>query len=169
MSKTDKASKLSLKGLLFDSIENDEEFAITLIDNSQRFKLSFSEANDENETPLIFACYHSNAIAKAILGQGTLQDIAINARNNRGCTAFILACKSDRVSDSDLTSIVAKMLEIAQEIELDLNTKDNEGKTGFIRACEEKNPEIVNLLVDKAEDLNIDLQAKDGDGMTAFM
>ena len=60
------------------------------------------------------------------------------------------------------------MLEIAEEVELDLNTKDEDDKTGFIRACEEKHPEVVDLLFAKAEDLNIDLQAKDDSGRSGF-
>ena len=67
-----------------------------------------------------------------------------------------------------MTDIVEKMLEIAEEVELDLNTKDEDDKTGFIRACEEKHPEVVDLLFAKAEDLNIDLLAKDKDDKSGF-
>ena len=72
-----------------------------------------------------------------------------------------MACKSE----SRLTAIVAKMLEVAQEIELDLNAKDDDKeRTGFIWACEGnsgRSLEVIDLIVAKAEDLNIDLKAKD--------
>ena len=72
-----------------------------------------------------------------------------------------MACKSE----SRLTAIVAKMLEVAQEIELDLNAKDDDKeRTAFIWACEGnsgRSLEVIDLIVAKAEDLNIDLKAKD--------
>ena len=72
-----------------------------------------------------------------------------------------MACKSESRS----TAIVAKMLEVAQEIELDLNAKDDDKeRTAFIWACEGntgRSLEVIDLIVAKAEDLNIDLKAKD--------
>ena len=109
---------------LFNAIERDEEMAIAMIDSSQRLNLSLSERNERNRTPLNLACRSFRPkIAKAIMCQAKVQDIAINYN-----TAFINAC------DNGLTLIVAMMLEMAQELKIDLNAKTDSGKKTDARA-----------------------------------
>ena len=86
----------------------------------------------------------------------------INAKGANGMNAFIIAC------EKGLTAIVAKMLEMAQEVEIDLNAQDALGRTGFIWACFNKQSEVIDILVTKAEDLNIYLQAKDENGKSGI-
>ena len=143
---------------LFNAIERDEEMAIAMIDSSQRLNLSLSERNERNRTPLNLACRSFRPkIAKAIMCQAKVQDIAINYN-----TAFINAC------DNGLTLIVAMMLEMAQELKIDLNAKDQWKRTGFILACEYKRSEVIDLIMAKAESLQIDLQCKDEDDKSGF-
>ena len=62
--------------------------------------------------------------------QAKAQDIAINAKYSiYDKTAFIWACLNG------WTAIVAMMLEMAQEVNIDLNAKNYSEKTGFIYAC----------------------------------
>ena len=143
---------------LFNAIERDEEMAIAMIDSSQRLNLSLSERNERNRTPLNLACRSFRPkIAKAIMCQAKVQDIAINYN-----TAFINAC------DNGLTLIVAMMLEMAQELKIDLNAKDDLKRTGFICACKFKHSEIIDLIMAKADSLQIDLQCKDEDDKSGF-
>ena len=114
---------------LFNAIERDEEMAIAMIDSSQRLNLSLSERNERNRTPLNLACRSFRPkIAKAIMCQAKVQDIAINAKDNLGQTAFIQACANG------LMDIVAMMLEMAQELKIDLNAKTDSGKKTDARA-----------------------------------
>merc|ERR1712062_763962 len=193
---TDKALELKqefdldLKLALFDAIKEDEEAAIALIENSQRLTLSLSEKNEKNDTPLFLACLLKKPnIVKAILCQAKVQDIAINAKNKYGETAFINAhsevinlimAKAAAIVIDDgrtafiyacengLTDIVAIMLEMAQEVKIDLNAKSNRKYTGFIWACEKKHSEVINLIMAKAESLQIDLHCKDDFGESGF-
>ena len=164
---TDKALELKqefdldLKVALFDAIVEDEEFAIAMIDNSQRLALSLSETNGDKKTPLILAL-NKPKIVKAILCQAKFQDIAINERDGEGCTAFIQACING------WTATVAIMLEMAQEVKIDLNAKDYMKRTGFIWACRYKHSEVINLIMAKAESLQIDLHCKDVNGKSGF-
>ena len=152
---------LDLKHALFDAIRDDEEFAMSLIDASDRIDLPLSEANEDNQTPLLLACgLEKPKVALAILKKGKSHDIAINTKDGYGRTPFLWACKNG------WTTIVAKMLEEASDFELDLNTKDNCEMTGFILACKEKRSEVVDILMAEAED--IDLQAKDVNDKSGF-
>ena len=149
---------------VFHAIREDEEFAIAMIDNCQRLTLSLSETNEDKNTPLIRACQcEKPKIAKAILCQAKVQDIAINAKSMQGgFTAFNYACYWG------LTDVVAIMLEMAQEVKIDLNARDNLKRSGFILACRNKHSEVINLIMAKAESLQIDLHCKDDDGKSGF-
>ena len=154
---------LDLKLALFDAIEEDEEAAIAIIENSQRLTLSLTETNEDKETPLQLAFKLGKPnIVKAILCQAKVQDIAINATYVYGRTAFISACIRG------YTAIVAIMLEMAQEVKIDLNARDNLKRTGFICACYFKHSEVINLIMAKAESLQIDLHCKDKKGKSGF-
>ena len=156
---------MSFRIALFIAIDEDDEMAIALIDNCQRLTLSLSKVMESSEmTPLIYACLLKRQwIVKAILRQSKAKDIAINAKDKDGRTAFIWACYQG------LTAVVAMMLEMAQEVKIDLNAKDDIFKmTGFICACEKKHSEVINLIMAKAESLQIDLHWKDEDGKSGF-
>merc|ERR1712062_774706 len=154
---------MSFKFALFHAIKEDEETAIALIDNNQRLTLSLSKTNEVKDTPLISACYLNKPnIVKAILCQAKVQEIAINEKDVRGCTAFIYACFNG------WTAIVAMMLDMAQEVKIDLNAKTAYKQTGFILACENKHSEVINLIMAKAESLQIYLHCKDYQGKSGF-
>merc|ERR1712029_1267478 len=102
---------LHLKLALFHAIKENEKAAIEMIENSQSLNLSLSETDEDNWTPLRYACYLKKPkIVKAILCQAKVQDIAINAKDDYACTTFIWACVNG------WTDIVAMMLEMAQEV-----------------------------------------------------
>ena len=154
---------MSFKFALFHAIEENEEAAIAMIENSQQLALSLSETNEKEQTPLILACaLKKPKIVKAILCQAKVQDISINLRDMYDNTAFISACKYG------LTDIVAIMLEIAQEVKIDLNARNNLKRTGFIYACISKHSEVINLIMAKAESLQIDLHCKDDEGKSGY-
>ena len=149
---------LDLKLVLFHAIKDDEEFAMTLIDGSKDLKIPLSEANEDNQTPLLWACFMEKPkIVEAILKELVNQDIdiSIKEQDGYGRTPFLLACKNG------WTTVVTEMLKKKRTFELDFNKKDKWEMTGFILACKEKRSEVVKILVAKAEDLKIDLQAKD--------
>ena len=153
----------NLNVALFFAIEVNEDIAIAIITNCQRLQISMSETNEDHRTPLILACgLKKPKIAKAILSQANVQDIAINARCLNGRTAFIIAC------EKGLTDIVSMMLDMAQEIKIDLNAKDFREMTGFICACRYKHSEVIGLIAANAESLQIDLNSKDYDGKSGF-
>ena len=66
--------------------------------------------------------------------------IQLNAKDNKGQTAFHLACKRGK------TSIVKIMIENSDSIGLDLRLRDNDGKTGFQLAQEYQQTDIINLI-----------------------
>ena len=153
----------NLNVALFFAIEVNEEIAIAMISNCKRLRLSMSETNEDNRTPLILACgLKKPKISKAILCQAKAQDIAINAKDVNGRTAFICAC------EKGLADIVAMMLKMAQEVKIDLNAKDYREMTGFIYACRYKHSEVIGLIMANAESLQIDLNSKDCDGKSGF-
>ena len=45
---------LDLKLVLFDAIKDDEEFAMTLIEEHESLGLPLGEVNEDNQTPLMF-------------------------------------------------------------------------------------------------------------------
>ena len=165
---TDKALELKqefnldLELALFDAIEEDEEAAIAMIENSQILTLSLTETNEDKMTPLLLACkLNKPKIVKATLCQAKSQDVAINARDD-GDTAFTWAC------GAGWTAVVAMMLEMAQEVKIDLNAKMIFEMTGFNVACYFKHSEVINLIMAKAESLQIDLHCKDQWGKSGF-
>ena len=109
---------LDLKKALFDAIVNDEELAMALIDASKSLNLPLSGRDEYDVALLMKAC----ACKKPEIAEAKAQDIAINARTEYGNTAFVIAC------NAGLTTIVVKMLEMAQEFKLELNTKELEYK-----------------------------------------
>ena len=156
---------LDLKIVLFIAIKDDEEFAISLIDGSKDLKILLSEANEDNQTPLLWACFMEKPkIVEAILKELVNQDIdiSIKEQDGYGRTPFLLACKNG------WTTIVTEMVEKKRTFKFDVNAKDKRGITGFILACKEKQIRVINLLMAKAEDLKIDLQAKDCYGRSGF-
>ena len=158
---------LDLKLALFDAIRDDEEFAMSLIDASDRIDLPLSEANEDNQTPLLLACgLEKPKVALAILKKGKSHDIAINTKDGYGRTPLLWACKNG------WTDSLAKIYEVCDgaDVELDLNTKDKGDMTGFILACKEKHSLLITGLIGLSldEDINIDLQAKDCYGRSGF-
>ena len=153
---------LDLKSVLFEAIGNDEELAMALIGASKRFNLPLNEANEYNQTPLLWACgWEKPDIAKAILKKYYDQDITINEQDEYGWTPFLWACKNG------WTTIVAEMVEKKETFELDLNAKDKRVMSGFILACKEKRSEVIHVLM-ADDDNDIDLQAKDCYGRSGF-
>ena len=158
---------LDLKLALFDAIRDDEEFAMSLIDASDRIDLPLNEANEDNQTPLLLAFgLEKPKIALAILKEANVEDFAImlNARDEYGSTPFLWACKNG------WNGIFDKIGEIGEIDKFDFNIKDKGNRTGFILACKEKHSELITGLIGISldEDFNIDLQAKDCYGRSGF-
>ena len=150
---------LDLKLALLDAIRDDEEFAMSLIDASDRIDLPLSEANEDNQTPLLWACFMEKPkIVQAILRELCKQDISIKEQDGYGRTPFLLACKNG------WTTVVTEMLKKKRTFELDFNKKDKWEMTGFILACKEKHLGVIDLLMSE----EVDLQAKDYFGRSGF-
>ena len=96
---------LDLKLALFDATRDDEEFAMSLIDASDRIDLPLSEANEDNQTPLSWACgLEKPSIVEAILKELYNQDISIKEQDGYGRTPFLWACRNG------WTTVVTEML-----------------------------------------------------------
>jgi len=93
----------------------------------------------------------------------------LNCWNNKGDSAFSLACQYNTVE------VITLIIEKSSEFQIDLNAKNVYGETAFFRACNrnmEGNSDmisVVQLLLEKSGPFNIDLNSKNYRGYTPFM
>ena len=121
--------------------------------------------------------------------------IDLNARNNRGQTAFIGACAYGKVhvvqfllshpnievnthDDKGWTALVwaytnnhkdvVKLLIDHSDRKLDLNVRNSSGWTALMVACEDGRKDVVKLILEHRNP-NIDLNARNNQGSTVLM
>ena len=88
-------------------------------------------------------------IAEMILNKSDEFKIDLNAKDDNGETAFILACKRDSV-------IVEVMIKKSSELSIDLHAKNIWGDTAFHVACRNKRIWIVEMMITNAETMKFD-------------
>ena len=85
-----------------------------------------------------------------------------NAKNHRGETPFLVACRKGQLN---IALILQKK---ADELRIDLNAKDNNGWTAFHLACERGHANVAEMFMENLVNLSIDPNAKTNEGQTAF-
>ena len=85
--------------------------------------------------------------------------IVLNARDNHGRTAFILACSKGR------KDVVKLLLDHSERIEL--NARDDFGRTAYMMACSKGHKDVVKLLLNHSE--RMVLNARDDRNKTAYI
>ena len=103
------------------------------------------------------ACKGGSVEVMAILVSEGRDKIDFNAKDNRGMTAFMLACMRGH------QQVVRELL--AKVDDLDPNAKDNDGNTGFMWACQWGRLEVVRELLNTAQ---CDKEAKDNKGRSGY-
>merc|ERR1711860_429818 len=86
----------------------------------------------------------------------------MNAKNNRGWTAWHAACYNGQTETAQL------LIKSSKDFGIDLNAKNNSGGTAWHLACINGQTETAQLLIKYSKDFGIDLNAKNNDGWTAL-
>ena len=144
----------------------------------KRWKGKMSEACKSGKTEIV----------RILLERSENINIELNARDEDGSTAFILACEYGRKdvvqllldnsnvitindnedSTSKLVCNNGQKIAVYMLIAHDLNARDAYGFTAFMNACINGHKDVVKLLLDHSDN-NIDVNATDNAGWTAFM
>ena len=74
-----------------------------------------------------------------------------NAKNYRGETPFLVACRRGQLN------IALILLKKADELQIDLKAKDNVDHTAFHLACSNDHSDIAEMIMKNSSALNIDL------------
>ena len=115
----------------------------------KRWKGKMLEACKSGETKIV----------QVLLERCNSEESGLNAKDEDGCTAFLLACFYGN------TYVVKLLLD---QSNIDLNARNNHQLTAFILACSERgNEDVIKLLLDHSERIN--LNATDNYGLTAFI
>ena len=98
-------------------------------------------------------------VVQVLLERCNSEESGLNARNEKGSTAFMAACHYGH------KDVVYLLLDHSERIEL--NARSNSGMTAFMWACLLGHTNVVQLLLNHSD--RIELNARDNEGRTAFM
>ena len=134
---------------------------VQLFLNHSHQSINLNEKDDAGFTGLMWACFRGHKDAVELLLDNS--NIELNARNNYGKTAFMLACVQG------LEVIVHSFIRHfdRKNTELDINTKDDSQMNAFMLACYNGRIEIVKLLFNRFG-IKLRLNARDYMRRNAF-
>ena len=156
---------LSIGNLLYYSISKSELFALELIKNNVELELKLNQrSNDDDRTPLMKACeLGKTEIVQALLEKAkNNQDIAVNAQDQGGWSAWYFACRNGHQKIVDL------LIQNAKYLQINLNIRNKCNRTGFMNACWNGKVEVAETIINNSVEYGIDLNAQERDGWTAF-
>jgi len=158
---------LSMEYFLFNTIDENEAFAMDLIKNNIELELKLNQRSidDAKRTPLMKACeLGKTEIVQALLDKAkNNQDIAVNAHESKyEYSAWHFACKNGHQKIVDL------LIQNAKYLQINLNIRANYNWTGFMRACCYGKVEVAETIINNSVEYGIDLNAQDRYGDTAF-
>ena len=126
-------------------------------------KSCLNDTDNAGMTAFHWACYHHET-AKWILGLEEIDEIDLNARDERGRTPLLVACEGGATETAKMFLDFSKT-----HGGIDLNVKDNERRTAFHMACKNQNADIPKVILDFSKESEaIDLNARANRGLTAF-
>lgn len=98
-----------------------------------------------HETALIYACSHGNhGIAEILLREGAY----INVANDDGMTALMLTIRLERESLKEERGSFKQTVKLLLDHKADINLVDNDGRTALSYADQNRDNEIIELLIE---------------------
>ena len=96
-------------------------------------------------TGFMYACFgraRDNGIVRDLLDYSGIRNIDLNARDDKGETVFMTAC---RIGEKDVVQLLLEHLEHS-DLRIDLTVKDNYGRTALMIAKQTKRQNFVRLI-----------------------
>ena len=104
-----------------------------------------------------FLILHSDKIPLNIMALNPL----IEEGGPEEISGFVDACRGGHVE------VVKRLIQIAEERNIDLNARDDEGETGLTGACQDGHLNVVEILVEASKTKKIDLNLKNTNGLSS--
>ena len=97
---------------------------------------------------MIACSFGHKDIVQLLLNHSVDRNIDLNARNESGGTAFMIASMNGQKYITQLLLALSR---------IDVNARDNDGSTAYMRACYYGHTDIVKLFLEYSKDRSIDL------------